>query len=436
LKLLLPSTRLLRRAAVFALLLAAALPLCAQQARFPEPEFEKPHPLPQTTQPSTRSLTMEYVDLAALVAALSLAAWLVLKARSRRAIFLLMVASLLYFGFRREGCVCAVGSIQNVALAIFSEGYAIPLTAAAIFLLPLLFALLFGRVFCAAVCPLGAAQDAVVLKPARVPPWLSRFLGTLPYVYLGLAVLAAATGADFLICRYDPFVGFFRMGATFEMLLLGGAFLLVGTIVARPYCRFLCPYGVLLKWMSSLSRRHLTITPSECTQCRLCENRCPFDLILKPSPAREAESRRAGVRRLGWLFALLPVLAAAGIGAGLLAHASLSRIHSTVRLAERVALEKSGKAPDTTVESRTFYETDKPADALFAQARAIRGRFRMGSILLGAFLGLVVGGRLIAFSVRRRSPDYRPDRADCFSCGRCIPYCPVEKKPESLGMPR
>jgi ferredoxin len=420
---------------VLALLLAAALPLYAQQARFPEPEFEKPHPLPQTTQPSARSLAMEYVDLAALVAAMSLAAWLVLKVRSRRPVFLLMAASLLYFGFWREGCVCAVGSIQNVVLAIFSDGYAIPLTAAAIFLLPLLFALLFGRVFCAAVCPLGAAQDAVILKPARVPPWLSRFLGTLPYVYLGLAVLAAATGADFLICRYDPFVGFFRMGAPFEMLLLGAAFLIVGTVVARPYCRFLCPYGVLLKWMSSLSRRHLTITPSECTQCRLCEDSCPFDLILRPSPAREPESRRAGVRRLGWLFALLPVLAGAGIGAGLLAHAPLSRIHSTVRLAERVALEKSGKAPDTTVETRAFYETDKAADALYAQAAAIRGRFRTGSILLGAFLGLAVGVRLIAFSVRRRSADYRPDRADCFSCGRCMPYCPVGKKPESMGMP-
>ena len=59
---------------VLALLLAAALPLYAQQARFPEPEFEKPHPLPQTTQPSARSLAMEYVDLAALVAAMSLAA--------------------------------------------------------------------------------------------------------------------------------------------------------------------------------------------------------------------------------------------------------------------------------------------------------------------------------------------------------------------------
>jgi len=428
----LPATRRILPAAVLALALASALPLRAQQARFPEPEFETGYRLPQVTQPSARSLALEIADLAALAAALSLSAYLALKERSRRPIFLLMLASLLYFGFWREGCVCAVGSIQNIALGIFSSEYRIPLTAVAIFLLPLLSTLMFGRVFCAAVCPLGAAQDVVVLRPVRVPAGLARFLGILPPLYLGLAVLAAATGADFLICRYDPFVGFFRMGATFEMLLLGAAFLLAGTVVARPYCRFLCPYGVLLQWMSRLSRRHLTITPSECTQCRLCEDSCPFDAILKPAPAREPESRRAGIRRLGWLLVLLPFLVAAGAGAGILAHAPLSRIHPTVRLAERVVLEKSGRLPDTTLESRTFYETDKPAEALLGQARAIRRQFRTGSILLGAFLGLVVGCRLLALSVRRKRTDYQPDRGGCFSCGRCIPYCPVEKKPESL----
>ncbi len=427
-----PATRLVPASAVLALVFASAFPLAAQQARFPEPEFESGYKLPRTTQPSARSLALEYVDLGALAAALSLSAWLALKGRSRRPIFLLMVASLLWFGFWREGCVCAVGSIQNIALAAASSGYAVPLTAIAIFLLPLLFALFFGRVFCAAVCPLGAAQDAVILKPVQVPRGLARFLGILPYIYLGLAVLAAATGADFLICRYDPFVGFFRMGATCEMLLLGAGGRLAGTVVARPYCRFLCPYGVLLKWMSRLSRRHLTITPAECTQCRLCEDTCPFDAILKPTPERAPEARRAGVRRLGLLIALLPLLAAAGAGAGLLAHPSLSRIHSTVRLAERVVLEKTGRIADTTIDSRTFYESDKPAGDLLGRARAIRRQFRTGSIFLGIFLGLAVGGGLIALSVRRRSRDYRPDRADCLSCGRCMPYCPVGRKPESL----
>lgn len=421
------------------ILLTAALLLAPrpgiQQARFPEPEFESGYRLPETSQPSPRSPAMEIVDLAVLAAALGLSAWFALGLRSRRGIFLLTVGSLLYFGFWREGCVCAVGSIQNMALAFFAPDYAVPLTTAAVFLLPLIFTLLFGRVFCAAVCPLGAAQDIVVLKPVRVPPFLSRFLSLIPPLYLGLAVLAAAAGADFLICRYDPFVGFFRFGASLDLLLWGTALLLLGTVVARPYCRFLCPYGVLLGWMSRLSRRHLTVTPTECTQCRLCEDSCPFDALRHPTPPTGVENRRAGVRRLALLLGLFPLLVAAGAGLGHLVHPTLSRLHATVRLAERVVLERTGKITETSLESRTFHESEKPLEELLRRARILRARFRTGSILLGAFLGLVVGGALVRHSIWRKRTGYEPDRGACLSCGRCLPFCPVGRNPDAVRAP-
>ena len=59
----------------------------------------------------------------------------------------LSIFSLLYFGFWRKGCVCAIGSVQNVALALFDPGYAVPLGVAAFFVLPLAFALFAGRAF-------------------------------------------------------------------------------------------------------------------------------------------------------------------------------------------------------------------------------------------------------------------------------------------------
>ena len=110
----------------------------------------------------------------------------------------------------------------------------------------------------------------------------------IPYIYLGLAVLMAATGLSFIICQLDPFVGFFRLNAHFEMLVFGGLLLALGMFVARPYCRFICPYGVLLGWLSRFSKFHVTITPTDCIQCRLCEDSCPFDAILKPEPAQKA----------------------------------------------------------------------------------------------------------------------------------------------------
>ncbi|HUV38716.1 MAG TPA: 4Fe-4S binding protein [Planctomycetota bacterium] len=170
-----------------------------------------------------------------------------------------------------------------------ADGYAVGWTVVAFFALPLLFALLFGRVFCAGVCPLGAMQDLVLIRPLTLPRWLARALGTLPWVYLGLAVLFAATNAVFIICRYDPFVPFFRLAGPMTMFIAGAAVLVLSTFVGRPYCRFLCPYGALLGGLSRVSWKSVTVTPDDCVVCGLCEDTCPFGAILPAAARKEAE---------------------------------------------------------------------------------------------------------------------------------------------------
>ena len=88
-----------------------------QHFRFPPPEFESGYKMPGITTPAPRPLLMQYVDVAVLAAALGLASFLVLKQRSRKYLVALSLFSLVYFGFYRKGCVCAIGSVQNVALA-------------------------------------------------------------------------------------------------------------------------------------------------------------------------------------------------------------------------------------------------------------------------------------------------------------------------------
>ena len=121
-----------------------------------------------------------------------------------------------------------------------------PLTIVAFFLLPIVFALFFGRSFCGAVCPQGVIQDLVLLKPIKVWPWLEATLRLVPAIYLGAAVLFAATGSAFIICEWDPFMALFRRSGSTTMLGLGAGFLLLGIFVGTPYCRFLCPYGAFL----------------------------------------------------------------------------------------------------------------------------------------------------------------------------------------------
>lgn len=395
--------------------------------RFPKPDFQTEYQRPDLKTPEPRSAAMEFVDVFVLVAALSLGTYFALKKRSRRNIFLLMVFSLIYFGFYRKGCVCSIGAIQNVSFALFDSGYAIPLTVIAFFVFPLLFALFFGRTFCASVCPLGAAQDAVVLKPQKISAWLTHVLSIIPYLYLGLAVLFAATGAGFIICQYDPFIGFFRFGVSFNMLIFGISILLLGTVIARPYCRFLCPYGVLLNWMSRLSKWHVTITPDYCNNCRLCEESCPFGAIQKPVEAKYDETRQSEVRRIAILIVLLPLVI---FGSGWIVsrlHVPLSRQHFTVPLAEEIQLEDSGKRQETTEITRTFRASGKPTEVLFAEAKAIQGKFKTGGWILGGFLGLIICIKIINLSIQRKRENYSIDAGTCLSCGRCFKYCPYEK---------
>ncbi len=413
---------ILRVAMVVAVLLAGGTGAPGVE-RFPPPDFTD-HTLPTTTVPDPPATWVEYAFFGGLVLALALAAYLALKSRSRRGLLGLTVLSLAVFGFWRGGCICPIGAIQNVAMAMGDPAYLVPLVVIGFFLLPLLFALFFGRVFCSAVCPLGAVQELVAIRPIQVPRWIDAALGTLAYVYLGLAVLLAATGTAFVICRYDPFVAFFRLSGGLGMLIVGASFLLIGLFVGRPYCRYLCPYGVLLRWCSKLSRWRVQIPAETCIQCRLCETTCPYGAIRKPTVAQTPEQRRAGRRRLGGMLLLAPVLIVAGLWLGRGLDYPLGRLHPTVRLAERLRQEERGEVEGTVDMTDAFRGTGRPRGELYAEAQQIVGRMRLGGSLFGGWVGLVIAGQLIANSIRRQRIEYQPDRGACVACGRCFWYCP------------
>ena len=395
--------------------------------RFPPPDFtETDHVIPSPTSPEPRQDVYEYIEVVVLLVALGLASYLVLKKRNRRAILILTVFSLLYFGFWRKGCVCPIGALQNIVFSIFDPDYAVPIVVVVFFLLPLIFTLFFGRTFCAAVCPLGAIQDMVLAKPVSVPVWAESGLRLLAYVYLALAVLFAATGSAFVICRYDPFISIFRLSGSLNILILGGCLLLIGVFIGRPYCRFLCPYGVILRQLSRLSKWRVTITPDECIQCRLCEDSCPFGAIRKPAAQWPAQEYYVAKKRLAFLLLLLPVLVFFGGWAGSSLKGVTSQTHETVRLAEQIYLEETGQIEEVTDASTGFRATGQQIKELYEQASNIRARFGFGGWILGGFIGLVIGLKLIGLSVWRQRADYEADRAGCLACGRCYKYCPRE----------
>ena len=409
------------------MLTGSTLSSFAQQQRFPMPEFETGYELPQTPTPAPRAEYMEYVDVIVLLLVLGLTIWLIFRKRSRKMIFWVAVFGLLYFGFFREGCICSIGAVQNLVLSIFNSGYAIPLTALAFFAIPLALTLFAGRIFCASACPLGVIQDIVIVKPVKIAPWLQKTLGLFPFIYLGLAVLYAATATDFIICRYDPFIGIFRMGAEFHMIVLGIGFLLAGMFVARPYCRFVCPYGAMLNIGSRFSRNHLSITPEDCINCKLCKDSCPFDAIDFPTDEKKNRPEPSDRRRFVIYALLIPVFALLGGWAVSGAHKTLAKAHPDVSLASLLVAHPEQIQQTDNLDVETFLASDRTLEMLIDDAAVVQEKFRIGGWWLGAFIGLVVALTLLNQVIFRKREIYEANRGNCFSCGRCMEYCPVGK---------
>lgn len=392
----------------------------------PIPEFAD-HSIPLSMPPVPHGYVWEWINVLVLVAALSWATHAALITRSRRQLFILAIGSLVWFGFVRQGCICPIGSTQNVALALFDKSQAIPVTVVAIFMLPLMFTLFFGRTFCAAVCPLGAMQELVAVGKTRVPSWLDHALGLVPYIYLGVAVVFAATGTAFVICRYDPFIAMMRMSGSVNMLIFGACLLILGVFVGRPYCRYLCPYGGILALLSKVAKWHARIPPEKCIQCRLCVDSCPYGAIQEPTIPLATEGRPVARRRLLALLVLVPVLVAVGAVSGQWLAIPLSRLHADYRLAERLRLEDTGRVEGTTDASDAYRNTGQPATNSYEKALAVQVRFRTWGMWLGGWIGLVIGLKLVALAIRRRRTDFQPDRGRCVSCARCYWYCPEEQ---------
>lgn len=279
------------RSATLALfLLFSCIPAFSQALPYSRPVDTAPqaknigggYVVPDVQKPLPKHFAIEIFDVVLLGVAMGVSVWIVVTKRSRRWLVGLSISSLAYFGFYREGCVCPIGSIQNVTLALADPHYRVGAIVTATFFLPLVAALFYGRAFCGGVCALGAIQELVVLKPVKVPEKLDRALGLLKYVYLAAALwfaLLPAGQKQFVICRFDPFVSFFRRTGFAHMFLIGGALLVLGMFVGRPYCRYLCPYGGLLAWCSRLARRGVSITPDKELDCGLCTEACPYGAI-------------------------------------------------------------------------------------------------------------------------------------------------------------
>ena len=244
----------------------------------------------------------QVTDLAALTILLISGSLLVFFRRGSRAITIHLTVSLLYLGLFRGGCVCPIGAISNISVAMANSQFA-GRVILAIFTIPLIFSVLFGRTFCGTVCPLGAVQQLIAKeKPTKVPKKIDLILSVVPIITLISTVVFAATGRFYLSCHMDPYKPIFWQGkALFQKAasITGPQFtehgiitacgvsawvaliiaLILGRYITRFFCRFICPFGVLLGIAGLLGFKRRRISKENCVYCNRCEQRCPVQAI-------------------------------------------------------------------------------------------------------------------------------------------------------------
>ncbi len=156
--------------------------------------------------------------------------------------------------------------------------------------IPVLLALLFGRVFCSWVCPISFFSETLdriifLFTRKKFRPFGIRLpKRSIWFALIGEIILAMTIGAPIFVFLSPPgLVGREIMMMTlFKTLAMEGLIvavvLLMHLVSKRMFCRYLCPLGGLLGLLGI--KRRLVVVPDTdaCLNCGLCQKSCPLGL--------------------------------------------------------------------------------------------------------------------------------------------------------------
>lgn len=165
----------------------------------------------------------------------------------------------------------------------------------------LLLTLVFGRIYCSVICPMGVFQDLVIrvrklLSPKGRKP--KRHFVKEPrivrYGVLALVIVTALTFSQLLLTVLAPYSAYGRMVRSIvglsrgeslapALLITAAATLVVICVCAwiwgRGWCNTVCPVGSVLGLVSRFSLFKVSIDQSQCISCRKCEKGCKSSCI-------------------------------------------------------------------------------------------------------------------------------------------------------------
>lgn len=137
-----------------------------------------------------------------------------------------------------------------------------------IFLIGLLITPLLGRVYCGWICPINTSMNLVSkvknklkIKSIKTPNFIKKSI--VRYLMLSAFIIT--------------FIFIMVTGKKLPVLaiLFITGILLTMFFPAELWHRYLCPYGTLLSFLGTKSKRSVVIFQDNCIKCGLCSKACP-----------------------------------------------------------------------------------------------------------------------------------------------------------------
>lgn len=171
----------------------------------------------------------------------------------------------------------------------------------------LIVTLIYGRIYCSTVCPLGTLMDCISATSRQIQRRKAAYRYCEPssrtrIVFLLAAILSIVSGSAFLPTILDPYSAYSRiveellarpLGRAYEAVAFSISALSVAVVTAisvllvawrrgRLICNTVCPVGTVLGICSKKSYFHIEIDPDRCINCGECERVCKAQCIKLP----------------------------------------------------------------------------------------------------------------------------------------------------------
>ncbi|MDR0558835.1 MAG: 4Fe-4S binding protein [Prevotellaceae bacterium] len=139
---------------------------------------------------------------------------------------------------------------------------------------------IFGKIFCGKVCPLGYLQDWLYRIP--FPKKIRKFRGEkwllyLKYVSLAAMIVSAIWSAE-SVAEEDS------SGFSISKIVIYAAVCLAFIIFYRPFCKYFCSYGAMLSLFNLFSPYRYRIDKNKCINCNKCAKVCRMNVAIYKAP--------------------------------------------------------------------------------------------------------------------------------------------------------